>query len=255
MIRRPPRSTLFPYTTLFRSRPGWRSPRCGCIPPRSPRSRRAARSGRRNPCRRISGSEGPRHLALPRGGPRPRLRLVRASPWRALSHTPRLTPGKPMFHIVLFQPEIPPNTGNIIRLCANSGTTLHLVKPLGFELTRKAVRRAGLDYEELAPVRVHASLPACLEALQDARLFSIETGGGRPYSDAQFKPNDALIFGPETRGLPARVLEQVPRERRLAIPMRAGNRSLNLSNAVALVVYEAWRQNAFTGSHAPAGDG
>ncbi|TLY88698.1 MAG: tRNA (cytidine(34)-2'-O)-methyltransferase, partial [Gammaproteobacteria bacterium] len=98
-----------------------------------------------------------------------------------------------MFHIVLFQPEIPPNTGNIIRLCANSGTTLHLVKPLGFELTRKAVRRAGLDYQELAPVRVHASLPACLEALQGARLFSIETGGGRPYSDAQFKPHDALI--------------------------------------------------------------
>ena len=155
-----------------------------------------------------------------------------------------------MFHIVLFQPEIPPNTGNVVRLCANSGTTLHLVKPLGFELTRKAVRRAGLDYEELAQVRVHTNLPACLQALQDARLFSIETGGSRAYSDAQFKPNDALIFGPETRGLPARVLEQVPRERQLAIPMRAGNRSLNLSNAVALVVYEAWRQNGFTGASA-----
>jgi len=159
-----------------------------------------------------------------------------------------------MFHIVLFQPEIPPNTGNVIRLCANSGTTLHLVKPLGFELTRKAVRRAGLDYEELAQVRVHASLPGCLEALQDARLFSVETGGSRAYSDAQFKPNDALIFGPETRGLPARVLEQLPRERQLAIPMRAGNRSLNLSNAVALVVYEAWRQNGFAGSQTPARD-
>ena len=153
-----------------------------------------------------------------------------------------------MFHIVLFQPEIPPNTGNVIRLCANSGTTLHLVKPLGFELTRKAVRRAGLDYEELAPLRVHASLPACLEALAGARLFSIETGGGRAYSDAQFKPHDALLFGPETRGLPARVLDQLPRERQLAIPMRAGNRSLNLSNAVALVVYEAWRQNGFAGA-------
>ena len=159
-----------------------------------------------------------------------------------------------MFHIVLFQPEIPPNTGNVIRLCANSGTTLHLVKPLGFELTRKAVRRAGLDYEELAQVRVHTNLPACLEALQDARLFSIETGGSRAYSDAQFKPNDALIFGPETRGLPARVLEQLPRERQLAIPMRAGNRSLNLSNAVALVVYEAWRQNRFAGSQTPVRD-
>jgi tRNA (cytidine/uridine-2'-O-)-methyltransferase len=155
-----------------------------------------------------------------------------------------------MFHIVLFQPEIPPNTGNVIRLCANSGTTLHLVKPLGFELTRKAVRRAGLDYEELAQVRVHASLPACLDAMQDVRLFSIETGGSRSYSEAQFKPNDALIFGPETHGLPARVLEQVPRERQLAIPMCAGNRSLNLSNAVALVVYEAWRQNGFTGASA-----
>ena len=155
-----------------------------------------------------------------------------------------------MFHIVLFQPEIPPNTGNVIRLCANSGTTLHLVKPLGFELTRKAVRRAGLDYEELAQVRVHTNLPACLEALQDARLFSVETGGSRPYSEAQFKPNDALIFGPETRGLPAPVLEQLPRERQLVIPMRAGNRSLNLSNAVALVVYEAWRQNGFTGASA-----
>jgi tRNA (cytidine/uridine-2'-O-)-methyltransferase len=159
-----------------------------------------------------------------------------------------------MFHIVLFQPEIPPNTGNVIRLCANSGTTLHLVKPLGFELTRKAVRRAGLDYEELAQVRVHPNLPACLEALQDARFFSIETGGSRLYSDAQFRPNDALIFGPETRGLPARVLDQLPRERQLAIPMRAGNRSLNLSNAVALVVYEAWRQNGFAGSQTPARD-
>jgi tRNA (cytidine/uridine-2'-O-)-methyltransferase len=155
-----------------------------------------------------------------------------------------------MFHIVLFQPEIPPNTGNVIRLCANSGTTLHLVKPLGFELTKKAVRRAGLDYEELAQVRVHASLPACLEALQHARVFSVETGGSRAYSAAQFKPNDALLFGPETRGLPARVLEQLPRERQLAIPMRAGNRSLNLSNAVALVVYEAWRQNGFAGASA-----
>src|SRR5438045_9296144 len=146
-----------------------------------------------------------------------------------------------MFHIVLFQPEIPPNTGNIIRLCANSGTTLHLVKPLGFELTRKAVRRAGLDYEELAPVRVHASLPACLEALQDARLFSIETGGGRPYSDAQFKPHDALLFGPETRGLPPRVLEQVPPERPPAIPLRPRNRRPHLSTAGALARTGAWR--------------
>jgi len=153
-----------------------------------------------------------------------------------------------MFHVVLFQPEIPPNTGNVIRLCANTGATLHLVRPLGFELTAKALRRAGLDYEELAEVRVHGSLAACLEAASPARLFSVETGGTRPYHDAAFGAGDALIFGPETRGLPARVLALVPHERQLAIPMRARNRSLNLANAVALVVYEAWRQNGFAGA-------
>jgi tRNA (cytidine/uridine-2'-O-)-methyltransferase len=152
-----------------------------------------------------------------------------------------------VFHVVLYQPEIPPNTGNVIRLCANTGATLHLVRPLGFELTRKAVRRAGLDYDELAEVRVHAGLPACLEALGSARLFSIETDGARPYCEADFTAGDALLFGPETRGLPEAVLERVPRERQLAIPMRVNNRSLNLANAVALVVYEAWRQNAFAG--------
>ena len=150
-----------------------------------------------------------------------------------------------MFHVVLVQPEIPPNTGNVIRLCANSGCWLHLVRPLGFELTRRAVRRAGLDYAELAEVRVHADFSACLESLCGARLFSIETGGGRPYSEATFSPTDALVFGSETRGLPAQVLAQVPRNRQLSIPMRPGNRSLNLSNAVALVIYEAWRQNGF----------
>ena len=150
-----------------------------------------------------------------------------------------------MFHVVLFQPEIPPNTGNIMRLCANTGSRLHLVKPLGFELQHKAVRRAGLDYDELAEVRVHPSLEACLQELRAARAFSVETSGAQPYSAARFKTGDALIFGSETRGLPARVLERIPRERQLAIPMRAGNRSLNLSNAVALVVYEAWRQNRF----------
>jgi tRNA (cytidine/uridine-2'-O-)-methyltransferase len=153
-----------------------------------------------------------------------------------------------MFHIVLIQPEIPPNTGNIIRLAANTGATLHLVKPLGFELTARAVRRAGLDYEELAPVRVHASFEACLEALAGARLFSIETGGDKPYSAASFQPEDALLFGAETRGLPAGALACVPSERQLMIPMCPGNRSLNLSNAVALVIYEAWRQNGFAGA-------
>jgi tRNA (cytidine/uridine-2'-O-)-methyltransferase len=155
-----------------------------------------------------------------------------------------------MFHVVLFQPEIPPNTGNVIRLCANTGATLHLVRPLGFELTKKAVRRAGLDYDELALVRVHPGLAACLDALAGARLFSVETGGARPYSDAAFSAGDAFLFGPETRGLPPRALALVPRERQLAIPMRADNRSLNLSNAVALVIYEAWRQNGFAGAAA-----
>jgi len=157
-----------------------------------------------------------------------------------------------MLHIVLFQPEIPPNTGNIIRLAANCGATLHLVKPLGFDLTRKAVRRAGLDYAELAAVQVHRTLADCLTALGGGRVFSIETGGTRPYSEAHFQDGDALLFGSETRGLPAAVLEQLPRARQLAIPMRPGNRSLNLSNAVAIVVYEAWRQRGFPGAAAHA---
>ncbi|MBV8911338.1 MAG: tRNA (cytidine(34)-2'-O)-methyltransferase [Gammaproteobacteria bacterium] len=153
-----------------------------------------------------------------------------------------------MYHIVLFRPQIPPNTGNVIRLAANSGATLHLVKPLGFDLTLRAVRRAGLDYEDLARLQVHAGLAACLAALGAARLFSIETGGAHPYSEARFRSGDALLFGSETRGLPAEVLEQVPAGQRLAIPMRPGNRSLNLSNAVAIVVYEAWRQQQFAGA-------
>jgi tRNA (cytidine/uridine-2'-O-)-methyltransferase len=159
-----------------------------------------------------------------------------------------------MFQVVLFQPEIPPNTGNVIRLCANSGSTLHLVQPLGFELTRKAVRRAGLDYQELAPVHVHRDLSACLEALAGARLYSIETGGTRPYSAARFRPGDALLFGPETRGLPAEALSGIAPARQLTIPMCPGNRSLNLSNAVALVVYEAWRQNGFGDAPVSAGE-
>lgn len=153
-----------------------------------------------------------------------------------------------MFHVVLHRPEIPPNTGNIIRLCANTGCILHLIKPLGFDLDLKSVRRAGMDYDELAQVRVHVGLDACLQELGGARVFTIETGGRRVYGDARFEPGDALMFGSETRGLPARVLDTVPPDRQLVIPMRDGNRSLNLSNAVALVVYEAWRQNAFAAS-------
>jgi tRNA (cytidine/uridine-2'-O-)-methyltransferase len=160
-----------------------------------------------------------------------------------------------LFQVILFQPEIPPNTGNVIRLCANTGSTLHLVKPLGFDLHHKNARRAGLDYDDLAIVRMHQGLAACLEALGGARLFSIETSGTRWYSDAAFQPGDALIFGSERRGLPAKVLDLVPADQQLRIPMRAGNRSLNLSNAVALVVYEAWRQNGFSGSGLPGGAG
>jgi tRNA (cytidine/uridine-2'-O-)-methyltransferase len=157
-------------------------------------------------------------------------------------------PATRMFHLVLFQPEIPPNTGNIIRLCANTGSTLHLVKPLGFDLEHKAARRAGLDYDELAKVRVHQNLDACLADLGGARLFTVETSGTRLYTEGRFKPGDALMFGSETRGLPASVLARILPENQLTIPMRAGNRSLNLSNAVALVAYEAWRQNEFRGS-------
>ena len=150
-----------------------------------------------------------------------------------------------MFHILLLQPEIPPNTGNIIRLCANTGCTLHLIGPCTFDLSDKGVRRAGLDYAERAAVTLHASLEACRAALPGARVFSVETDGTQRYSDAEFKPGDALLFGSETRGLPASVVDQIPAQQRLRIPMRAGNRSLNLANAVALVVYEAWRQNDF----------
>jgi tRNA (cytidine/uridine-2'-O-)-methyltransferase len=157
---------------------------------------------------------------------------------------------EPPFHVVLVQPEIPPNTGNVIRLCANTGCRLHLVKPIGFDIGLKAVRRAGLDYGALTQVRTHADIDQCLQELGDARLFAIETSGGQVYSDARFGPGDAFIFGPEHRGLPPQVLDRIPRSRHLAIPMRPANRSLNLSNAVALVVYEAWRQNGFAGSEA-----
>jgi tRNA (cytidine/uridine-2'-O-)-methyltransferase len=153
-----------------------------------------------------------------------------------------------VFHVILLNPEIPPNTGNIIRLCANSGCTLHLVRPCTFDLNDRRVRRAGLDYAQLAAVHLHANLAACLASLPQARLFSIETGADRRYSDAAFLPGDALLFGSETRGLPPEVIAAIAPERRLCIPMRAGNRSLNLANAVALVVYEAWRQGGFAGS-------
>jgi tRNA (cytidine/uridine-2'-O-)-methyltransferase len=163
-----------------------------------------------------------------------------------------------MFHIVLFEPEIPPNTGNVIRLCANTGAELHLVKPLGFDLDRRSLRRAGLDYRWMAAVHVHDGFAACRAALQapgpQGRWFAVETGGTRRYDEVVWQPGDVMLFGSERRGLPAAVLAQLRAEfgdaALVDIPMRAGNRSLNLANAVSLVAYEAWRQNGFTGAAA-----
>lgn len=152
-----------------------------------------------------------------------------------------------MFDIALYQPEIPPNTGNVIRLCANAGCRLHLVEPLGFELDSARLRRAGLDYHEFVQVRVHASLDALLEALSPQRLFAFTTRGCRWHSAVRYAPGDLLLFGPETRGLPGEWLERLAPEQRLRLPMRPGQRSLNLSNAVAIAVYEAWRQLDFAG--------
>ena len=150
-------------------------------------------------------------------------------------------------HVILYQPEIPPNTGNVIRLCANTGAQLHLIEPLGFELDDARLRRAGLDYHEYAQLRVHPDLPACLAAIAGARLFALSTRGTVRYDLPRYAADDAFLFGPETRGLPDAVLAQVPGEQRLRLPMRPHNRSLNLSNAVAVVVYEAWRQLEFAG--------
>jgi tRNA (cytidine/uridine-2'-O-)-methyltransferase len=157
-----------------------------------------------------------------------------------------------MLHVILFRPEIPPNTGNLIRLCANAGATLHLVHPLGFELSDAQVRRAGLDYHEMASVREHPSLEACLAGLQSARVFALTTKATRSVYDAAFRAGDAFLFGPETSGLPQELLATFTPEMKLRIPMRAGNRSLNLSNAAAVTVYEAWRQLGFAGSTTPA---
>ncbi len=153
-----------------------------------------------------------------------------------------------MFHIVLFEPEIPPNTGNIIRLCANSGSTLHLIHPLGFSLDDRNLRRAGLDYAELTGVQEHADLAAFLQQPPPARLFACTTRGRHSYAEVRYRPGDALLFGPETRGLPGEVLDGVPPGERIRIPMVPGNRSLNLSNAVAVVLFEAWRQQGFCGA-------
>lgn len=153
-----------------------------------------------------------------------------------------------MFHVMLFKPEIPPNTGNLIRLCANVGATLHLIHPLGFAIDDARVRRAGLDYHEMASVREHADLAACLAAVAPPRIFALTTRASRSLYDARFAAGDAFLFGPETSGLPKDVLDSLSPEARLKIPMRDGNRSLNLSNAAAVTVYEAWRQLGFAGS-------
>ena len=150
-----------------------------------------------------------------------------------------------MFHVILFQPEIPPNTGNIIRLCANSGCSLHLIEPLGFELDDKRLRRAGLDYHEYAPLQRHASLESCLESLGQPRLFAFTTKGSHPFHEVQYQRGDAFLFGPESRGLPPEIRDALPNEQRLRLPMRPDCRSLNLSNTVAVTVYEAWRQLGF----------
>lgn len=150
-----------------------------------------------------------------------------------------------MFNVILYQPEIPPNTGNIIRLCANTGASLHLVKPLGFTLEDKQLLRAGLDYHEFASITVHETWADCLERMKDRRIFAVSTKGRQRYDLVRYTEGDAFVFGPESRGLPAEILGSVPEQQCLRVPMVLGSRSLNLSNSVAVVLYEAWRQVEF----------
>lgn len=150
-----------------------------------------------------------------------------------------------MFHIVLFQPEIPPNTGNIIRLCANTGASLHLIRPLGFELNDKQLKRAGLDYHEWAQVKVYDDLSELQQQVNPARIFACSTRGQKSYTEVEYQPRDAFLFGPETRGLPQDLIAQHPREQLIRIPMLPGSRSLNLANSAAVILYEALRQQGF----------
>ena len=154
----------------------------------------------------------------------------------------------PMFHVILYQPEIPPNTGNIIRLCANTGSQLHLIRPLGFALEDKQLIRAGLDYHEFARLQVHDTLEDCLATFDPTRVFAFTTKGSHPFQQVCYRVGDAFLFGPESRGLPTDILALLPAEQRLRLPMRPDNRSLNLSNTVAVSVYEAWRQCGFAGA-------
>ncbi len=151
-----------------------------------------------------------------------------------------------MFEVVLYQPEIPPNTGNAVRLTANAGCRLHLVRPLGFDLSTKQLRRAGMDYSELANVQVHDSWKACREALSDRRWWVFSARAQRSFAEVAFEPGDVFLFGPESTGLPAEIQEQFDTQARLCLPMKPGCRSINLSNTVAIVVYEAWRQNGYS---------
>lgn len=153
-----------------------------------------------------------------------------------------------MFEIVLYQPEIPPNTGNIMRVCANTGCRLHLVRPLGFSIADRHLKRAGMDYRERAAYTLHDDWAACLAALGKRRRFAVTTRGTAHYERVQYQPGDAFIFGPETRGLPADILDGFSEDARLRIPMTAQSRSLNLANAVAVIAYEAWRQCGFAGA-------
>ena len=152
-----------------------------------------------------------------------------------------------MLHIVLYQPEIPPNTGNIIRLCANTGFKLHLIEPLGFDMDDKKLRRAGLDYSEWAAVETHTSLDCFLQKIQPKQVYACTTKGSKRHTDAHYEEGDALIFGPETRGIPEEILTTLAESNKLRLPMQAQSRSLNLSNSVAIFVYEAWRQLGFKG--------
>ena len=155
-----------------------------------------------------------------------------------------------MFHIVLYEPEIPPNTGNVIRLAANIGAALHLIRPLGFDLDHAKLRRAGLDYHEFTAVNAHDNFASFLSAVMPKRMFALTTKATRRFTDVEFQPGDAFVFGPETRGLPAELLATFEPSQKLLIPMTPGGRSLNLSNAVAVVLYEAWRQIGFAGARA-----
>lgn len=152
-----------------------------------------------------------------------------------------------MFTIVLYQPEIPPNTGNIIRLCANTGADLHLVKPLGFPLDSSKMKRAGLDYHEFAKLTVHENFDDCLKALEGRHIFALTTKGSTRPDEVSFREGDVLLFGPETRGLPAKVLDSLPAGQKIRLPMMPDSRSMNLSNTVAVILFEAWRQNGFAG--------